>query len=330
MTKLRSMSYTEPRHPINFVCRRTGLSVHLIRAWERRYKAVVPKRTDTNRRMYSDENVDKLKLLKRLVDGGHSIGNIAALDASELEAILGNETPDPAQNVSPFKRSENEDVAELLRRCQEAIHSFSASDLCNTLAEAQITLPRFAVVTEIIGPLMYWVGEEWHASNLRVAQEHLASAVVRDILSDIRRAAREIPGAPAIVVTTPAGDMHEIGAMMVAAAASIDGWRDIYLGGDLPAEEIAGAVRKSGARAVALSVALPGSAPELLRELERIRTFVSEGVPIFVGGAGATAQRHHLEEAGLQYVATLDEFRVALRASRAEWNEPDAPTDPAS
>ena len=310
------MDYTEPRHPINFVCKRTGLSVHLIRAWERRYGAVVPARSATNRRLYSDENVDKLKLLKRLVDGGHTIGNIAELSKDKLESMLesGDAT---AAMAMPARRAHNaEEAAGLLALCQDAVNDFSALDLRTALAEAQIVLPQFTLITDLIGPLMTWVGDQWHTGNIRVAHEHLATAVVRDVLSDIRRSARVNPNAPRVVVTTPSGDTHEIGAMMAAATASMCDWRDVYLGGDLPAEEIANAVRTSGASAVALSIALPGNDPKIIIEAERVRHFVSEQVPIFVGGAGAAAQRERLNNAGLITVSSLTEFRERLRNVR--------------
>lgn len=82
------MTSTAPQHPIRVVALRTGLSPDLIRAWEKRYQAVVPQRTDTARRLYSDLDVDRLKLLKLATEGGRRIGDIAGLPFQELRELV--------------------------------------------------------------------------------------------------------------------------------------------------------------------------------------------------------------------------------------------------
>ena len=79
---------TEPRYRIGGVCRLTGLSPHVLRVWERRYGVVTPHRQSNQRRLYSDRDVRKLRLLKQLVDQGQAIGSIAELSVEELEERL--------------------------------------------------------------------------------------------------------------------------------------------------------------------------------------------------------------------------------------------------
>ena len=67
------------------VARLTGLTVHNIRAWEKRYAVVEPTRTDTQRRLYTREDIRRLTLLKSLVDSGQPIGTIAKLSIEQLE-----------------------------------------------------------------------------------------------------------------------------------------------------------------------------------------------------------------------------------------------------
>src|SRR5581483_1087908 len=78
---------TAARHSIKSVARRTGLSAHVIRIWEKRYGAVKPERTGTNRRLYSEEQVERLSLLRELTQAGHSIGAIATLPGHVLKKI---------------------------------------------------------------------------------------------------------------------------------------------------------------------------------------------------------------------------------------------------
>ena len=107
------------RHPIRVVARRTGLSTHLIRMWERRYGAVEPKRTDTNRRLYSDEDIERLTLLRRATLDGESIGQIAGLGTEELKALV--RTSAPSQSTGPVRTADENAVDYHLERCLEIV-----------------------------------------------------------------------------------------------------------------------------------------------------------------------------------------------------------------
>jgi DNA-binding transcriptional MerR regulator len=82
----------QPRYPVRLVARRTGLTPHVLRAWERRYGVVVPARSEGGQRLYSDADIRRLELLRRLTDAGHSIARLARLPAEEL-ALLVEATP---------------------------------------------------------------------------------------------------------------------------------------------------------------------------------------------------------------------------------------------
>src|SRR5512141_668232 len=80
-----------PRYPVRLVALRTGLTPHVLRAWERRYGVVSPGRTEGGQRLYSELDIERLRLLRRLTDGGHAIRRIASLPLAEL-ARLDEET----------------------------------------------------------------------------------------------------------------------------------------------------------------------------------------------------------------------------------------------
>jgi methanogenic corrinoid protein MtbC1 len=318
VSKIVRMGHAKPRHPINFVSQRTGLSAHLIRAWERRHQAVSPSRSNTNRRLFSDAEIDRLKILKRLVDSGHSIGQIAGLTQERLEAILDIGEDDRTNGATSPPQDGSGELENMISRCQAAVLAYSPMELRAALAQAQIDLPQITILEGLLGPMMDWIGEEWHNGTIRVAQEHMASAVVRDFLGEMRQAQRHVAEAPGLIATTPTGEWHEFGALMAAAVAAIDGWRDIYLGCNLPAQEIAGAVQKNDVQAVALSISFPGDDPRILAEAKRVRTHVSERVPVLVGGAGAVQQRAILENAGLECIPSLEAFRAHLTDLRGK------------
>jgi methanogenic corrinoid protein MtbC1 len=111
--------------------------------------------------------------------------------------------------------------------------------------------------------------------------------------------------------------MHELGALAVGVVAALEGWRPIFLGGNLPVEEIAGAARKSKARAVALSIVYPSDDPRLAWELVRLKKALPQAVVIFAGGRGVEGYRAALEEIGAIVVSDLSGLRRQLELIRS-------------
>jgi methylmalonyl-CoA mutase cobalamin-binding domain/chain len=163
---------------------------------------------------------------------------------------------------------------------------------------------------------MVSLGEMWREGHLRAAQEHLATSIVRTILGDLLRGSEVALTAPAIVVVTPAGQLHEIGALLAAATAASEGWKVIYLGTNLPAEEIAGAAAQARARAVALSIVHPSDDPRLPAEIEKLRRYLSNGVAVLVGGRSAAQYVETLQAIGAVLIPDLPSFRMELEHLR--------------
>jgi methylmalonyl-CoA mutase cobalamin-binding subunit len=150
--------------------------------------------------------------------------------------------------------------------------------------------------------------------------------VVRRTLDEIRISLQN-PDGPAVVVATPSGQHHEIGAMLAAAAAAAEGWRVVYLGPNLPAESIATAAEKTGARAVALSLVYPPDDPNVVRELRALRRMLPEEVTIVLGGQSAPSYRAELDGIGALWLPDAPSLRSALdliRASRRNGNRAGA------
>lgn len=311
------MNYEKPRHPINFVAHRTGLSTHVIRVWERRYAAIQPQRTDTNRRLYSDADVDRLKLLSQVKGEGQSIRLIAQLPNQELKKMLTRVDGDnlaPPVSVDPHQGPDREQLNPLMATCKDAVVGMDEDLLARTLLEASVHLSLITLLDELVGPLMTWVGDRWHDGSIRVAHEHMATAAVRSFLGRLKQIRRAGAGAPCIVISTPAGQDHEIGALMAATIAANEGWRDLFLGANLPAQEIALAAMESNAQAVALSIAAPGNNPAVINEFHALRHLLQERTPILVGGSGVVRGRQHYEMEGVCCVENLAQFRDRLVA----------------
>jgi len=301
-----SLSSEQPRHPVRVVAQRTGLSSHVLRAWERRYGVVAPSRTEGGQRLYSDADIERLTLLRSLTAAGGSISQLAQLPVVELTRLSA------AEVASAAEASSGGAAAPWRAAALSAIEGLDGTTLRRDLARAVMALgvPRF--LEQVAAPVLHEVGERWHSGRMGIAQEHLATAVVREVLGWVRESAETRGSAPALVVATPAGQMHEGGALLAAAAAAAEGWRVVYLGANLPGAEIGAAARRTGARAVALSVIHPEDDAALGGELEALGRQLPTGVALLVGGASAEAYQESVEAARGELVTDLSELREAL------------------
>ena len=167
----------------------------------------------------------------------------------------------------------------------------------------------------VAAPLLRRVGDEWHAGRLSPAQEHLVSATLHDIIAGMMRAftSREADPGGRLLVATPAGDRHAIGAALVGAAAAVEGWSVLYLGADLPASEIAEAARRSEASVVALSVVYVDDRERVLGELRRLRALLPGSVALIAGGSGAAAMAAELVAIGVRVESSIAGMLAELR-----------------
>jgi MerR family transcriptional regulator, light-induced transcriptional regulator len=269
----------EPRYRIGTLARLTGVTTHAIRIWERRYNALAPSRTAGGARLYTDDDVQRLRLVKRLLERGYTISAVAKLDIAELARLA----PLEAAPSSAAPSSEAAGRARLL--IDELLAAIAELDLeraSRTLLQATNAFSPHDLVTQVLAPTLDQIGQRWESGEMCIASEHAASALLRTQLGALL-AAQPVSGKSPIVCTTPAGEQHELGALLAAVLIAMHGRRAIFLGANLPAEQVAQAARMSKAGAVALS--LVGLSSDLARqELLTICKALPPGVAVLVGG----------------------------------------------
>lgn len=326
-------SVNQPLYPMRAVVEMTGLTPHVIRVWERRYGAVSPYRTESNRRLYTRADVDRLDLLRRAVDGGHSIGRIATLPGAALAGLVAevDATRDRASGPARATTSDtpagpHEAAAEHVREALDASRGLDSERLESVLRRAEVAIGRYATVRHVIHEVLEEIGERWARGDTRIAEEHLTSAVIRNVLGDIVSARPAEAGAAGIVIAAPAGHRHELGCLMAGAAAGMQGWRVVYLGADTPAEEIASAVERSHARAVGLSLVFPAGDPGTAKELRKLVRLLPEDVALVLGGRAAASYRSEAEVAIV--LSGLDDLQGTLARLEVERAEQGGPTPP--
>ena len=297
------------RHPIRVVALRTGLKPDVLRVWERRYGVVQPTRSEGGQRLYSDADIGRLALLRRATSAGRSISQTASLTTAELERLVAGD--DAGRNQAQAAGSANvPTTAEHFEAAWLAVTALAPARLHAALRHAFFAVGGTALIDGILTPLFERVGREWEAGRLSPAHEHAASVVVRRLLDVMVADMDPPPGAPAVLVAAPSGERHEFGALLVAATAAAAGWHVVYLGADLPAEDIIRAAREGDVQLVALSVVHARNLAGVGADVTRVARELEGQASVVVGGRAAQALAPHL--AGAELVLDLPALRTRL------------------
>ena len=303
------------KYPIKVVSQMTGLSAFVIRAWEKRYSVVSPSRTETNRRLYSESDIEKLRLLNEAVQGGHNIGGVANLSIDELRNLLSHNSISSTR-VDQSLTDILADTSSIINSCIEAIKAYDNKALEILLLKASSKMSQPLLIENLIIPLMYKVGDMWLDGAIRVANEHLASAVIRSFLTNLIDQHIPAENAPIIISATPRGQDHELGALIVAVVAAAVGWKVIYLGSNLPVEEIIAVSENLEAKVVALSIVYPNDDPQLKKDLINLNKMLPSNVSLIVGGRAAKGYLDVLGEIEAVVVKNTKQLRVELESIR--------------
>lgn len=273
-----------PRHPIRVIAQRTGLTAATIRAWERRYQAVQPTRSEGGQRLYSDHDLERLIVLRELTEGGRSISMVASLAPEDVTALLVEDrvalTP-VAPNGSTWTS------AELVEQGYARVRAFDSEGLERMLWRSVLSLGGKTFLREVVAPLLERIGEGWLTGEVSPAQEHLGSGVVDRVLERLINASRSQDGHTLVVATLP-GERHGLGARIFTAAAVLQGWGVKYLGTDLPVSEIVVAARGVGASAVGISIVRREYMDETQQAIITLRTQLDPSVALLIGGRAAS------------------------------------------
>ncbi len=302
-------------YAIRYVSQRTGLTSHVIRAWEKRYQAVVPLRSAKNRRLYSEDDVQRLQLLKRVTDEGHNISHVAKLDSSELLELAQQATSMAPLALNTNSRLLQQKAAQDYRsECLSAVLNLDPDRLNRSYDQAAVDLTRSALLNEVIVPLFEEIGNLWRNGSLKIINEHMATLVTRTLLLNMLGATAVSDTAPRIVIATAVGQWHDMGALTVALTAAEYGWQPLYFGPNLPVEEIAAAVKQSSARAVAISITHLLDQHPLVNELRKLRRYIGNDLILFVGGQAISGHPQILNEINAKHIPNIDRLSEELNS----------------
>ncbi|QDE66350.1 transcriptional regulator [Myxococcus xanthus] len=274
----------ERTYRIHIAAELAGVRVELIRAWERRYGVLTPRRTPAGYRAYTDRDVAVLKQLKRLTDEGVAISEAAKLLPQLMEGL-------DAEAAVRGTHLETRAHAETWRESVlAAALAYDQPRVSDVLDEVLAALPPLKAFDEVLAPLLCDVGEQWEAGSLTVAQEHLVSQMVRARLVSLLHAAPQGRHRHGVLACFPEEE-HEMGLLGAALRLRHLGVRVTLLGQRVPAEDLGRAVLALRPDFVGLSTVASRSAEAFEDTLTRLRQALPRGLPVWVGGAAARSHQ---------------------------------------
>jgi DNA-binding transcriptional MerR regulator len=288
-------SLTEPTQqpcsflPIRTVADLTGINPVTLRAWERRYDLITPRRTPKGHRLYTENDVEQIKQVLELLDKGISISQVKPLLAQPLEQQ--DETA-LVENANVW----NDYQQKMLR----AVERFDEQVLDSTYSDALSLYPVDVVNQRLVSPLLRTIGEHWKERDAGIAEEHFFSVYLRNKLgSRIHHLNQRSSGQLLLLACLP-GEYHEIGLLLFALATVNFGYRVLVLGSNTPTEQIPKVLQQQPCAAVVLSGAARPSRGLFDSELPEL--VKSSAVPVFVGGITADRHQPKIDAAGAIYL----------------------------
>jgi DNA-binding transcriptional MerR regulator/methylmalonyl-CoA mutase cobalamin-binding subunit len=299
-------SSTDPQaacYNIAAVERDTGLSKDTLRVWERRYGFPKPRRDQHDERLYSLPDLEKLRLLRLLIDYGHRPGKIINRSTAELAQLISSRTPEksPPPEIAA--------IIDLL--LQHDVESFR-----NALLQALMKQGLLRFVTETVSGLNHWIGEAWLAGRIAVFDEHLYSEHIQNILRNAIIAQPGRGSGPRVLLTSLPGEKHRIGLLMVEAVLTAEGAACVALGTETPIIDIKNAVPAYRVDVAALSFSSAITQTAALAGLAELRTLLPASVEVW-GGGGALV-RARKAAPGVLLLRSFDDLRYALERWRVE------------
>jgi MerR family transcriptional regulator, light-induced transcriptional regulator len=290
--------------------RDTGLSKDTLRVWERRYGFPSPVRDAYGERAYPLDQVEKLRVIKRLLDNGHRPGRVVAMSVEELQSIGESLAAAPQR----FASSDSSD----LRDFMAAIKGHDVHLLRRQLGQALMRQGAGAFVCDVVAPLNIMVGDAWMRGQIEVFEEHMYTESVNIVLRHAISAApiSTAAASPRVLLTTFPQEPHGLGLLMAEVMLSLEGAHCISLGTQTPIWDIVLAATAHQTDVVALSFTASQNPNYVINGLEELRSKLPAHIAIWVGGGCPIIHRKSLE--GVQPITDLQSIREQVGKWRGQ------------
>lgn len=296
--------------------RETRIAKDTLRVWERRYGFPQPVRDDHGERLYPPDQVERLHVVRRLLDAGHRPGRVVALDLASLRQ-LGQAGPE-ARRVQAAKAAPraadvpDDDISALLT----LVRAHDLVALRRALGQALLRHGLAGFVLNLAAPFMRAMGDAWAQGRLAVFEEHLASELLDTCLRSALAAGPEASAAstPRVLLSTLQGETHGLALLMAEALFSVEGCERMNLGCQTPAQDLRDAAQAHRADIVVVSASLASHPGRLAEALAELRALLPTSVALWVGQPHAALQRRGVP--GVLMLNRLDDIAPQVQGWR--------------
>lgn len=279
----------------------TGVTRELLRMWERRYEFPKPLRNEAGDRVYSPEQIEKLRLIRQLLSLGFRPGYLVRMSVPELQHILHAHAP----KVDDFTDALREEL-------MAALKSRDIGKIHHHLSHQLTKHGLYEFVVNFLPYANFIVGDEWQKGNVEIHEEHLYTEQVQGLLRitmDSLLPPRE--DSPRVMLCTAPGEPHTLGIFMVEALLRLERVNATSFGPQIPEKDIAQAAVKHKMDIVALSFSASYPINKAADFLESLRFRMPVKVDIWAGGGAIRGTRRHVE--GVKLVPDLETIRNLIQ-----------------
>jgi DNA-binding transcriptional MerR regulator len=293
-------------YSVTAASRMSGVHPETLRAWERRYEAICPRRDERGRRVYAPEDVERLILLRRATERGHAISRLAGMGLEDLRRIS-EEGGDATAAATLGDGGLNQLVGRLL----DAVRRYRADECDEVLGLAATFLEPERLVGQVVAPALHLARESVSGGSLRVAQERLLGRSARRTIGSLVSSYRSRAQGPVVVLASLAGERDEVALMVTALMTVCEGLDCVYLGPEVPHDDLADAVRSTQARCLILSCT--GGCPDG-RALAEVAAALPGGCELWLAGEAVAGDHGVTLPAGCTCIVEREALRERARA----------------
>lgn len=292
---------------IQFVSQVTGINAHTLRAWEKRYSAVVPQRNTKGKRLYSQDNIERLKKLIFLVNMGSSISDISGLETERLEELVSQYDVSKPKKVEK-KAAADVDINSTLQNLVMALYGYKLDIISHELDKIKAQLGPRDFALSILSPLLKEVGDLVDRGTINIAQEHALSAIIKFHVGQMLYNHMEEADKRdmKIIISAPEGELHEFGIMISALLCCHYNLTFFYLGPNMPADSLGEAANQIGADVVIIGVSRVYNAVNGGGLDQYVSTLVGnldKKIDLWVGGVGSSST--YMDQDKITVIPTL-------------------------
>lgn len=277
--------------------RETGISRDTLRIWQRRYGFPEPQRNQRSERNYSIDQLERLRLIKQLLDSGMRPGKLARLDLQQLRQIT----------------QQQRESAVLSRDIDELLHMMATGPSYGLLTRMEALLQQQGLkdfLNEVVAPMNHAVGEAWFSGSIGVLDEHLYAEQIRMLLTGALRNLPKTEHSPRAFLTTLPGEQHGIGLLMAACILALEGIEVLLLGVQTPLDEIARGTIEADCRIVGISCSEYMNRRTIATQLVRLRKMLPDRVALWAGGSGIS--KLTAMPSGIRLFTSLEQISSAV------------------